>query len=182
MMDDMTAPALALFESAVGWCGVGWTPRGIAAVALPESSPGQTRARLLRRLAGAVESAPPPDVQRAVTAMVGLLAGERTDLSWVLLDTAAVADFNLRVYEVTRTIPAGATLTYGQVAARVGVPGAAQAVGRALGANPFPIVVPCHRVLAADGSLGGFSAEGGVETKRRMLLAEGATAVAPTLF
>jgi methylated-DNA-[protein]-cysteine S-methyltransferase len=182
MMEGMTAPGFALFDTAIGRCAVGWTENGIAAVGLPESSPMRTGRRLLRRLPGAVESVPPPHVARAVATMTGLLAGDAADLSDVVLDLDGVADFQRRVYEVTRTIPAGSTYTYGQVAAAVGMPGAAQAVGRALGANPFPILVPCHRVVALDGSLGGFSGAGGVETKRRMLLAEGATGVAPTLF
>ncbi len=91
-----------------------------------------------------------------------------------------VPEFNRRVYAVARAVPPGETITYGEIAERIGERGAAQAVGQALGRNPFPIVVPCHRVLAADGGLGGFSAHGGVATKRRMLAIEGAGA--PTLF
>ena len=89
-------------------------------------------------------------------------------------------EFNRRVFAVTRTVPPGETTSYGELAARIGEPGAAQAVGRALGQNPFPIVVPCHRVVAADGRLTGFSAPGGIDTKRRMLELEGA--LAPALF
>ena len=85
-----------------------------------------------------------------------------------------------RVYEVARTIPPGATLTYGEIAARLELPGAARDVGQALGRNPFPLVVPCHRVVAAGGRLGGFSARGGAATKRRLLAIEGA--IAPDLF
>jgi methylated-DNA-[protein]-cysteine S-methyltransferase len=91
-----------------------------------------------------------------------------------------VPEFHRRVYDVARAIPPGETLSYGEVAARLGEPAAAQAVGRALGRNPFPIVVPCHRVVAANGALHGFSAPGGIETKRRMLAIEGA--LAPALF
>lgn len=178
----MTESGFAVFDTSIGPCAVGWTEAGIAAVALPEASPARTRARLLRRLPAATESAPGPSVAWVVDAMVALLAGQPSDLSQAVLDLDAVPAFHRRVYEVTRGIPAGSTLTYGQVAARVGMPSAAQAVGQALGANPCPILVPCHRVLAADGSLGGFSAPGGAETKRRMLIAEGAAAVAPTLF
>ena len=96
------------------------------------------------------------------------------------LDLDGVPEFHRRVYDVARAIPPGETRSYGEVAAALGEPGAAQAVGRALGRNPVPIVVPCHRVLAADGRLHGFSAPGGIETKRRMLALEGAGA--PTLF
>jgi len=101
----------------------------------------------------------------------------------VPLDLDGVPEFNRQVYAVARTIPPGATLCYGDIAARLGQPGAARAVGRAMGDNPCPIVIPCHRVLAADGSLHGFSSYGGIATKRRMLQIEGALAPdEPTLF
>ncbi len=112
-----------------------------------------------------------------------LLAGERTDLTRIALDMADVPEFHSAVYGVARTIPPGETLTYGEVAARLGDPGAARAVGQALGQNPFAIVVPCHRVLAANGRSGGFSAAGGVATKLRILSIERArTGGEPSLF
>jgi methylated-DNA-[protein]-cysteine S-methyltransferase len=114
--------------------------------------------------------------------MTALLDGVPVDLGFVRLDLDGVAPFDRAVYEVTRTIPAGTTLTYGQVAERIGEAGAARAVGQSLGANPFPLVVPCHRVLGAGGRLIGFSASGGVETKRKLLLIERCPAVAPSLF
>ena len=113
-------------------------------------------------------------MQRAVEGIVALLGGEPSDLSAVALDMEDVPRFHQRVYELARTIPAGATLSYGDIAARLGAPGSARAVGQALGRNPFAIVVPCHRVLAAGGKLGGFSANGGVATKLRLLSIEGA--------
>jgi methylated-DNA-[protein]-cysteine S-methyltransferase len=170
----------ALFDTALGRCAIAWGPRGIAGVELPGSDDRSTRRRIARALPGASEAAPPEDVARAIEEIVALFEGERRDFSAVVLDTDDVPEFNRRVYEVARTVPPGATITYGEIAARIGEPGAAQAVGRALGANPFPIVVPCHRVVAADGSLRGFSAPGGIDTKRRMLAIEGAGA--PTLF
>jgi methylated-DNA-[protein]-cysteine S-methyltransferase len=103
-----------------------------------------------------------------------LLRGEASDLAGVALDMDQVPEFHRRVYDAARTIPPGETLSYGDIARRVGAPGAARAVGQALGRNPFPIVVPCHRVLAAGGRIGGFSAQGGVATKRRMLAIESA--------
>jgi methylated-DNA-[protein]-cysteine S-methyltransferase len=121
-------------------------------------------------------------VVRAIEAMTALLEGEPVDLTWVAIDLDAVGPFERSVYTVTRAIPAGSSLTYGEVARAVGEPEAAQAVGRALGANRWPIVVPCHRVLGAGGALTGFSAAGGVATKRRMLLIEGCPAVPPSLF
>ena len=113
---------------------------------------------------------------------MALLGGARPDLTSVPLDLSGVPEFHRRAYEVARTIPPGRTLTYGDIAHRLGQPGSAQAVGQAMGHNPFPIIVPCHRVLAAGGKDGGFSARGGVGTKRRMLVIEGALADEPTLF
>jgi methylated-DNA-[protein]-cysteine S-methyltransferase len=131
---------------------------------------------LQRRFPDAREVPPPPEVQRALDGIVALLGGEASDLSGVRLDMGHVPPFHRRVYETARTIPPGATLSYGEIAARLGAPGSARAVGQALGKNPFAIVVPCHRVLAAGGKVGGFSASGGITTKLRLLSLEGATA------
>ncbi|MEI9940867.1 MAG: methylated-DNA--[protein]-cysteine S-methyltransferase [Pseudomonadota bacterium] len=168
----MTASGFALFDTAIGRCGIAWGASGICGVHLPEASPGATRRRMTVRYPEVRESAPPPVVQRAVDRIVTLLRGEATDLEQIALDMALVPPFHRRVYEIARTIPAGATLSYGEVAARVGSPGAARAVGQALGKNPFAIVVPCHRVLAARGKPGGFSASGGTVTKLKMLRIE----------
>ena len=118
----------------------------------------------------------------AIADIVALLDGGAGDLSGVALDMEGVADFDRKVYEVARTIVPGETMSYGAIAARLGDPGAARGVGQALGRNPFAIVVPCHRVVTADGGLGGFSAAGGSTTKRRMLEIEGAAVAPPTLF
>jgi O-6-methylguanine DNA methyltransferase len=163
----------ALFETAVGRCAVAWGADGIVAVQLPESREEATRVRLTRRFPDAIESAPPPEVGRAIADIVALLAGESRDLSGVRLDMQAVPAFHRRVYEVAREIAAGKTQTYGEIASRLGGVGLSRAVGQALGRNPFPIVVPCHRVLAAGGKVGGFSAAGGITTKLRLLAIEG---------
>ena len=168
----MTAIGWALFDTEIGRCGIAWSPGGIAGVQLPEGSDEAMRARLRRRFAGAREGPPPADVQRAIEAIVALLRGEPGELGSVALDMDGIAPFERSVYEVARTIPAGATLSYGEIARRLGVPFAARDVGQALGRNPFPIVVPCHRVMAAGGKLGGFSARGGAATKRRLLSVE----------
>jgi len=168
----------AVFETALGPCGIAWTEAGISRVALPEES-----ARQLEHGLPGVAGDPPPAVREVMHGIVRLLAGQPETFAVLPLDTAGVADFNQRVYQITRSIPPGQTLCYGDVAARLGRPGAARAVGRALGENPWPIVVPCHRVVAADGSMHGFSAPGGLATKRRMLQLEGALAPdEPTLF
>jgi methylated-DNA-[protein]-cysteine S-methyltransferase len=166
--------ALALFETAIGWCGIAWGPRGIVGTQLPEGSAPATRARLLRRFPAGSEAPPPPEVQRAIDGIVALLRGEPRVFDGLPLDMEGVPEFNRRVYEVARTIPWGATLSYGEIAKRLGDPGVARDVGQALGQNPFAIVVPCHRVLAAGGKMGGFSARGGVSTKRRLLSIEAA--------
>ena len=172
----MTADGFALFDTAIGRCGIAWGGRGVAGVQLPEARELGTRARMLRRFPDAREAPPPPDVQRAIDDIAALLRGEARDLSAVALDMDRVPPFHRRVYEVARTIAPGATLSYGDIAARLGAPGSARAVGQALGRNPFAIVVPCHRVLAAGGKVGGFSANGGIRTKLRLLSIEGAQA------
>ena len=179
----MTARSFALFDTAIGRCGIVWCPRGVVAVQLPEATERKTRARMLRRFPHAREAPPPPEVKRALDGMAALLRGEASDLSAIVLDMEAVPPFHRRVYEIARTIAPGATLTYGQIAARLGAPGEARAVGQALGQNPFAIVVPWHRVLASGGKIGGFSANGGIATKRRLLAIEGTRAGdEPTLF
>src|SRR6516225_3627318 len=170
----MTASGFALFDTAIGLCAIAWGNRGVAGVQLPEAGEAETRARMLHRFPAAGEAAPPAEVQRAIQRMAALLRGEASDLSTVALDMDGLPEFHRRVYEAALTIPPGKTLSYGDIARRVGAPGAARAVGQALGRNPFPIVVPCHRVLAAGGKIGGFSAQGGIATKRRMLAIEGA--------
>jgi methylated-DNA-[protein]-cysteine S-methyltransferase len=173
----------SLFETAIGACGIAWGPQGIVGVQLPERSEAAAWARLARRFPEAQEGEPPAAVRPIVEAIVALIAGEPVDLSTSPLDMADVPDFHRRVYAVALAIQPGETLTYGEVARRIGEPGAAQAVGQALGKNPFPIIVPCHRVLAANGKTGGFSANGGVDTKLKLLSIERArTSEAPTLF
>jgi methylated-DNA-[protein]-cysteine S-methyltransferase len=164
----------ALFETAIGCCGIVWNERGIAGVQLPERSEAATRSRLLRRFPGARDGAPPGEIRRAIDDIVALLGGERRDLSHVAIDIGAVPEFHRRVYEVARRIPPGATLSYGELAERLGDRNLARDVAEALSKNPCPIIVPCHRILAAGGKSGGFSAAGGVATKLRLLTIEGA--------
>jgi len=173
-----------LFETSIGLCGLAWGERGLVGAQLPETAPGAAWARLRRRYPDAAEASPPPPlVQRAIERINDLLGGGRDDLVDVELDYSGVAPFNRRVYEIARAIPPGETSTYGQIARAMGEPGAARAIGRALGDNPWPILVPCHRVLAADGKSGGFSAPGGIDTKARLLTIERArTSAVPTLF
>jgi len=173
----------ALFETAVGTCAIAWGPRGIVGVQLPEADGPKTRARLVRRFPEAREADPPAPVQGVIERIVALLRGEAVELSDAALDMEHLPEFDRRVYAVARTIGPGATLSYGEIAGRLGERSLARDVGQALGRNPFPLIVPCHRVLAAGGKVGGFSANGGVTTKLRLLTIERAkTSDAPTLF
>ena len=180
---EMAAPGYALFETPVGSCGIAWNARGIIGVQLPERHASATRARLMRRFPQARETAPPASIQQAIDGIRAVLHGEKRDLSSAALDMDGVPAFHQQIYAVARTIPAGATLSYGDIATQLGDSSAARQVGEAMGGNPFPIIVPCHRVLAAGGKVGGFSAAGGVTTKLRLLQIEGAqVGDAPTLF
>lgn len=175
----------ALFGTPIGHCGIAWGERGLTGVQLPEADETQTRARMQRRFPDCVESLPPPPVQGAISDLVALLRGEPNDpvnLSNIELDMETVPLFCRRVYAVARAILPGTTLTYGEIAHRIGEPRSAQAVGQALGHNPFAPVVPCHRVLAAGGRSGGFSANGGVATKLRLLQIERTRFNGPGLF
>jgi methylated-DNA-[protein]-cysteine S-methyltransferase len=182
-MDRMTASlAFALFDTALGTCGIVWSARGIAAVQLPEADEPRTRARIEKRFPQARETSPLGDVQHAIDGMVALIAGEPRNLTDIVIDDAGTPEFNRRVYAIVRAIPSGQTMTYGEVATRLGDPLLARDVGKAMGENPTPIVMPCHRVLAAGGKTGGFSAPGGVITKLQLLTIEGAQPGGPTLF
>jgi methylated-DNA-[protein]-cysteine S-methyltransferase len=161
--------AFALFDTAIGPCGIAWADAGLRGLHLPGADAERTRAGLRRRHPRGVEPDPPAPVRDAIAAIVALLADGSADLTWIPLDMARVPPFHRRVYELARTIPPGRTLTYGEMAQRLGDATAARAVGQALGANPFAVIVPCHRVLAAGGRSGGFSAPGGIDTKRRLL-------------
>lgn len=180
----MMTPDLSFtfFDTAIGCCGIVWSARGIAGVLLPERNAQATRARLLRRAPAAVEAAPPEHVQCIIGDIVRLLRGEAVDLSYVALDSGEQPEFNRRVHDVARGIAPGATLSYGDIAERLGDRTLAREVAQALSENPYPIIVPCHRVLAAGGKMGGFSAPGGVRTKLRLLSIEGASYGEPGLF
>jgi methylated-DNA-[protein]-cysteine S-methyltransferase len=178
----MTEQGFMLFDTAVGRCGIAWGQRGVTCVRLPGASDDETRGWMAQRFPAAREGKPSPAAQHAIDGIGALLRGEPRDLSTVTLDMEGVPSFHQRVYVEARRIGPGATLSYGEVAKRIGVPGSARAVGQALGRNPFAIVVPCHRVLAAGGKPGGFSARGGVATKVRMLTIEGASGSQASLF
>jgi methylated-DNA-[protein]-cysteine S-methyltransferase len=165
------------YPTALGTCGIAWREDGvIVGSQLPEENPGATRDRMRARFPTARESSDlPSQVQRAIIGVRRLLSGETVEIEELLsieLDDSALPEFNRQVLALTRRIPVGHTLTYGEVASRLGVPGAARAVGQAEGHNPFAPIVPCHRVLAAVAGGGGFSAHGGLLTKQKLLVIE----------
>lgn len=178
----MNATGFALFPTAIGHCAIAWFEGNIVGSQLPANDENATRRRMQRRFPDARETPPPPDARHAVDAITALLAGEHDDLTAITLGTSDLAPFDRRVYEAARAIPPGETITYGELAKRIGEPHAAQAVGQSLGRNPFAPIVPCHRVVAADGTMHGFSATGGVNTKLRLLTIEGWRSAEPTLF
>ncbi|WP_134494431.1 methylated-DNA--[protein]-cysteine S-methyltransferase [Microvirga pakistanensis] len=171
-----------LFDTPIGVCGLAWNGRGIVGVQLPEDDASLTRSRIAKRFPGTAEAPPPPAIRAIMADMVALLKGEARDLSGVPLDMEGVPELHRNVYEVARGIPPGRVLTYGEIASRLHIENA-RLIGQALGRNPFALIVPCHRVVAAGGKLGGFSANGGSMTKRRLLAIEGARRdEEPTLF
>ncbi len=177
------AIGMTVFDTAIGPCGLAWSGRGIVAAQLPEDSASMTFERLAARTGAPPATAPPAFVRAARDGVAALLRGLPVTFADTPLDLDGQPRLHCDVYAITRTIPCGETLTYGDIARRLGDVGLSRAVGHALGKNPIPIVIPCHRVLAAGARTGGFSAPGGVATKLRMLAIEGALADdAPTLF
>ena len=162
-----------LFDTGLGTCGIAWSARGLTRLQLPERNRRATEGRLKARSAGSCASVPPAAVRHTIAALQRYCAGESVDFSGIDLDLGAVGPFQRRIYAAMRSLGWGQTATYGDLARLVGSPGAARAVGRAMGHNPVPIVIPCHRVLASGGKIGGFSAFGGAVTKERLLALEG---------
>lgn len=169
----MNESGIAIFDTAIGKCGLAWREGRLAGVQLPEGQ-GRTLARLRRRFADLEPAEAPAWVEQAIGAIRALLGGQAADLSRIPLDLDSVGAFEAAVYRLAQAIPPGSTRTYGELAAELGDPSAARAVGQALGRNPWPIVVPCHRIVGAGGRSGGFSAPGGAGTKLRLLEIEGA--------
>jgi methylated-DNA-[protein]-cysteine S-methyltransferase len=167
------ANAFTLFETAIGSCAIAWGPGGIVGSRLPDRDASALRARMAAQYPQAFETEPPAYVASAIEAICALLRGEACDLSGIALDMQGVKDFNRRVYQIARAIPPGTTLSYGDIAVQLGDVSLSRAVGQALGENPFPPIVPCHRVISADGRMHGFSSSGGVAMKLRMLAIEG---------
>ncbi len=171
-----------LFPTPLGDCAIAWRDESVTATQLPEVEPQATAARIAART-GASQEAPPRFIQEAICAITALLEGDRTDLNFIPCDFSGLDAFSVDVYKVTRAIPAGKTLTYGAIAEQLGEKQLSRSVGQALGRNPLPVIVPCHRVMGAGGKLTGFSATGGVTLKLKLLDIERAnSSQTPGLF
>ena len=161
--------ACATFPTAIGRCAIAWSSDAIVGTALPGPDQARTIRHATRLHPEAAEAAPPAWVSNVVDRIERLLAGEVQQFDDVPLALDLSPEFERQVYRAALTIPHGETRTYGALAAQIGQPSAARAVGRALGRNPIPIIIPCHRIVAADGRTGGFSAPGGISTKMKLL-------------
>jgi methylated-DNA-[protein]-cysteine S-methyltransferase len=170
----MSGRGYTVFDTSVGRCGIAWGDAGVLGVQLPEAREIETRRRLFQLFPDARELRPPPEIQSAIEGIAALLRGKAADLSDVRLDITGIPPFNARVYDFTRSIPRGETMTYGEVASRLRASGALHSVAQAIAKNPFMIIVPCHRVLEAGGYADRISANGGSISKRRLLSIEGA--------
>jgi methylated-DNA-[protein]-cysteine S-methyltransferase len=163
-----------VFETAMGFCGIAWSDAGVARFQLPTKSAEATERLMRRRALGAEPGAPLEDVAAVIETAKRYFAGEETDFSQVQLDLAGEDAFFAQIYDALRRVGWGRTTTYGALAKEVGAGReAARDVGEAMAKNPTPLIIPCHRVLAAGGKIGGFSAPGGSKTKARMLELEG---------
>jgi methylated-DNA-[protein]-cysteine S-methyltransferase len=171
---SMSGLGYTVFDTAVGRCGIAWGELGVLGVQLPEAREIETRRRLFQIFPDTRELRPPPEIQNAIDGIAALLRGKAADFSEVRLDMSGVRPFDERVYDFTRTIARGETLTYGEVAARLKASGAVHSVAQALSRNPFMLIVPCHRVLEAGGYADRISPNGGSISKRRLLSIEGA--------
>lgn len=163
----------SLFDTEIGVCGIAWRDDVVTATVLADRTPDATE-RKLARLSGGKTGEPPDVIRRAIKLIKDLLTKGTADLSEIQCDFAGMEPFAASVLKAARTIPPGETTTYGKIAEGLGDIRLSRAVGHALGHNPFPIIVPCHRIIGADDKMVGFSAHGGIELKLRLLEIEGA--------
>jgi len=165
--------SFACFDTAIGRCALAWSSQGIRALCLPDGNETRTVRNLLMREAQAKPGKPTALARSAITALQAYLRGKPSAMATVPLDLADATPFLRRVYGALREVPAGHTISYGQLAKAAGSSKAARAVGGAMARNPLPILIPCHRVLAGDGGRGGYSGPGGLATKAQLLALEG---------
>jgi methylated-DNA-[protein]-cysteine S-methyltransferase len=166
-----TSAHYTLFDTATGVCGVAWSTRGLTHAQIPGSTRAATVARIRKRCGGS-PAEPPPEIAAVIADLQRYFAGEEVNFSDVAVDLSGLSDFQQKLYQLLRGVGWGQTTTYGELARALGCPDARD-VGQAMGKNPVPIIVPCHRVLAAGSKIGGFSAPGGAVTKEKLLALEG---------
>lgn len=168
------------FSTALGVCGMSWTPQGIESFSLPEPSRASMEERL-RNITGiaTAASSQPLWVRELIEKVKSHMNGHAQDFSDVPVHFSGISAFTRAIYEAAQKIRPGTVMTYGELAALAGRPHAARAAGSALAKNPIPLIVPCHRVVASSGTLGGFSAAGGVGTKAKLLECEGVNLTGP---
>jgi methylated-DNA-[protein]-cysteine S-methyltransferase len=168
-----------LFDTAIGACGIAWSERGLTRLQLPESDRSATERRVSANAAGPSQ-ATPPAIDEVIRHVQRFMTGQSVDFAAVVIDLTDAGLFERKVYAAARCVRWGQTVSYGELARQIGSPGAARAVGQALGRNPVPIIIPCHRVLAIGHRIGGFSAHGGPVAKERLLALEGVSVDAGT--
>jgi len=174
-----SASGYCLFDTAIGACGISWNARGITQVQIADKDRATTEAHIRKR-SGAEPATPPQQVSDVIALVQRYLGGERVDFSNVTVDIDNVGEFRRKLYEALRTISYGKTTTYGGLGKMIGGEATdAREIGQAMGRNPVPIIIPCHRVLAAGNRIGGFSAPGGISTKEKLLALEGVFAGVP---
>ncbi len=166
-----------LFETGIGTCAVAWTERGLKRVQLPDTDATATERHVSGEAGRSSRTDPPPSILECVQLLQAYFRGDRIDFRGVRLDDEGISQFNTKIYRALSEVAYGTTTTYGALARSVGAPGASRAVGVAMARNPWPIVIPCHRVLASGQRIGGFSAPGGQMTKERLLTLEGSSVV-----
>lgn len=166
-----------LLDTPFGTCGIAWNDRGLVRLQLPDAAPAVTQARVAKGGRNRWLGPLPEAIERTAASLGRYFSGAAEDFSTIDVDLDAVPDFHREVYGALRSVPWGETTTYGELARWIGDAGAARAIGQAMGRNPVPIIIPCHRVLASGGALGGFSAPGGRTTKQRLLELERAASV-----
>jgi methylated-DNA-[protein]-cysteine S-methyltransferase len=183
--DLQSSVRFCLYDTEFGVAAIAWTANGICGHQLPEKDAQATEARLKSHFPTATASKPPDEIVMLTRRLRRHLEGNVQDFSNVRLDLTGVPPFHTKIYQALQKIPTGKTVSYNDLAALAGSPGAARAVGQAMAKNPISVIVPCHRVLSASGNIGGFTAYGGLDTKRQLLQYESALpakcAVAPVV-
>jgi methylated-DNA-[protein]-cysteine S-methyltransferase len=180
MRESVVSQHYLVFETALGFCAIAWNDKGVVRFRLPEPNAEATEQALLRRLPDATPAAPPPAIAEAVAAAQAYFSGQQTDFSGVPVDLGKQSELFEKIYAAARRLGWGETTTYGAMAKQFGSDWEiARDVGQAMAKNPIPLIIPCHRVLAAGGKIGGFSAPGGAATKAKMLEMEGVGLGAP---